>query len=64
MKNIKIEDIVKIKNEIKLLLNEINNKEQKIIDKVENNSNKIIIYKSFLENIIEEYHLICKKIYE
>ena len=57
------EQIIKIKNEIKILLNEIKEKEKKIIDKVNKNSNDILVYKAYLEDIIEEYHLICKKIY-
>jgi hypothetical protein len=57
------EQIIKIKNEIKILLNEIDEKEKKLIDKVNKNSNDILVYKTYLEDIIEEYHLICKKIY-
>lgn len=59
-----LNDIIKIKNEIKILLNDIDEKEKKIIERVNKNSNDILIYKTYLEDIIEEYHLICKKIYK
>ena len=64
MDNITLEDVIKIKNEIKSLLNEIDEKEKIIIEKVKTNSRDIQIYKTYLEDIIEEYHLICKKIYK
>lgn len=64
MNNINFEDIIKIKNELKMLLNDMDEKEEKIIEKVKNNSHEILVYKTYLENLIEEYHLICKKIYK
>ena len=64
MNNINFEDIIKIKNELKILLNDMDEKEEKIIEKVKNNSYEILVYKTYLENLIEEYHLICKKIYK
>jgi len=63
MENKSLEDIYKIKNEIKLLSDEIENKKVNIINKIENNIENIIIFKTYLENIIDEYHLICKKIF-
>lgn len=59
-----MEDIIKIKNEVKVLLNEIEEKEKNIIEKVRDNTHEILVYKMYLENIIEEYHSICKKIYK
>lgn len=64
MDNITLEDVIKIKNEIKSLLNEIDEKEKIIIEKVKTNTRDIQVYKTYLEDIIEEYHLICKKIYK
>jgi hypothetical protein len=64
MNNINLNDVIKIKNEIKILLDEIDDKEEKIIKKVENNTRDILVYKTCLEEIVEEYHLICKKIYK
>jgi hypothetical protein len=61
--NINYEDVVKIKNEIKILLDEVEKKENILIEKVEKHTYDILIYKSYLEDIIEKYHLICKKIY-
>jgi hypothetical protein len=55
--------IEKIKNEIESLLKEINEKEEVIVEKVGNNTNDILLYKTYLESVIEEYHLVCKKIY-
>ena len=63
MDNINYEDIIKIKNEIKILLSEVEKKENNLIGQVENNTHNILIYKSYLEDIIEKYHLICKQIY-
>lgn len=64
MNDINMEDIIKIKNEVKVLLNEIEEKEKNIIEKVRDNTHEILVYKMYLENIIEEYHSICKKIYK
>ena len=63
MDDINYEEIVKIKNEIKILLSDIEKREKNLIKKVETHSDNILIYKSYLEDIIEKYHLICKKIY-
>jgi hypothetical protein len=63
MDDINYEDIVKIKNEVKILLSEVEKKENILVEKVEKNTHDILIYKSYLEDIIEKYHLICKKIY-
>ena len=63
MDDINYEDIVKIKNEIKILLGEVEKRENILIKKVEKHTDDILIYKSYLEDIIEKYHLICKKIY-
>ena len=58
-----LDDIIKIKNEIKLLLGEIETKEDKLIEKIETNMQNTLIFKSYLEDIIEKYHSICKQIY-
>jgi hypothetical protein len=63
MSNIEKKDIQEMKNEIKKLLSSLEKKETLIIGKIEKNMYNILIFKSYLENIIEEYHLICKKIY-
>jgi len=63
MDDLNYEDIVKIKNEVKILLSEVEKKENILIEKVEKHTHDILIYKSYLEDIIEKYHLICKKIY-
>ena len=63
MDNINYEDIIKIKNEIKILLSKVEKKEINLIERVENNTHNILIYKSYLEDIIDKYHLICKHIY-
>jgi hypothetical protein len=39
-------------------------KENNLLEKVKYNTDNILIYKSFLEEIIEEYHNICTKIYK
>jgi len=64
MNDINMEDIIKIKNEIIVLLKEIEDKEKIIIEKVRDNTHDILVYKMYLENIIEEYHSVCKKIYK
>ncbi len=58
MKNLQI-----ILDEIKILLINVENKEKELLELNNINSNNIIMYKSFLENIINEYHSVCKKIY-
>lgn len=63
MDDINYEDIIKIKNEIKILLDEVEKKENILIEKIEKHTHDILIYKSYLEDIIEKYHSICKKIY-
>ena len=63
MDDINYEEIVKIKNEIKILLSDIEKREKNLIKKVEIHTDNILIYKTYLEDIIEKYHLICKKIY-
>jgi hypothetical protein len=56
-------DIIKIKNEIKLLVKSIDIKENQLYEQNVKNINNIIIYKKFLEDMISEYHIACKKIY-
>lgn len=64
MKNIDLENISEIKNEIKFLLNDIEKKEILLIEDLKKNKESINFYKNCLEEIIEEYHLLCKKIYK
>jgi hypothetical protein len=59
-----MDNIVKIKNEIKILMDDIENKENIILEKIKTNQQDIDIYKAFLENIIEEYHNVCLKIFK
>jgi hypothetical protein len=56
-------DIYKIKNEIEKLMNSIEIKEKELTTINNNNNKNIKIYKSFLEDMIMEYHNVCKKIY-
>ncbi len=64
MSDINFNNINIIKKEIKALLDEVNKKEKIIIEEVRENTQDILIYKQCLETIIEEYHIICKKIYK
>jgi ribosomal 50S subunit-associated protein YjgA (DUF615 family) len=56
-------NIIKSKNEIKKMIVEIEVEEEKIVKLSENNINRIEMYKKFMENIITEYHNICRKLY-
>jgi hypothetical protein len=55
-----INDIKEIKNEIVELNDMIDSKCIDIYNKNEENENKILKYKSYLENIILEHHKTCK----
>jgi hypothetical protein len=55
-----INNIKEIKNEIIELNNMIDNKCIDIYNQNEENENKILKYKLYLENIILEHHKICK----
>ena len=59
-----IRNILKIKSEINEILSDLDQREKKITDEINQNSDNITLYKLCLENIIEEYHFICKKIYK
>ncbi len=59
-----LDNIIKIKDEIKFLLKDIEEKENLLVNDLEKSNNKIIMLKACLEEIIEEYHLVCKKIYK
>jgi len=59
-----LNNIVKIKDEIKFLLKDIEEKEKLLVNELEKSNNKIIMLKTCLEDIIEEYHLVCQKIYK
>lgn len=59
-----IKNINSIKNEIIELDYMIDNKCLDIYNKNEDNENKILKYKSYIENIILEHHKICKKMFE
>lgn len=60
----KLDNIIKIKDEIKFLLKEIEEKEKMLVSDLEKSNNKIMMLKTCLEEIIEEYHLVCQKIYK
>lgn len=64
MINNNLENIIKIKEEIKNLLKDIEVKEKTLIEDLEKSNNKILILKTCLEEVIEEYHMVCKKIYK
>lgn len=57
----KIEEIIK---DIYELLKEMDKLEIKIIDNTIENEKKINNYKNNLDDIINEYHNLCKKIYK
>jgi hypothetical protein len=59
-----LDNIIKIKDEIKFLLKDIEEKEKILVNDLEKSNNKIMMLKTCLEEIIEEYHLVCKKIYK
>jgi|LakMenEpi03Aug12_release.lakeMendotaPanAssembly.Ray.scaffolds.fasta_scaffold1424108_2 hypothetical protein len=59
----KIEKITKVKNEIKKILIEVQEKENNLLKEIEKNTYNNLIFKSQLEDIIDEYHSVCKKIY-
>ena len=60
---INISNIKKIRNEILLIMKSLEEKEQKLIDINNENINSIETYKFFIQEIITEYHGVCKKIY-
>jgi hypothetical protein len=64
MENNDLENVLKIKNEITYLLKDIDKKENNLLETIKNNMHNILVYKSFLEDIIEEYHNICTQIYK
>ena len=59
----KIDKIIKVKNEIKKILLEVEEKENNLLKEIEKNTYNNLIFKSQLEDIIDEYHSVCKKIY-
>lgn len=59
-----LNNIIKIKDEIKFLLKDIEEKEKLLVSDLEKSNNKIMMLKTCLEEIIEGYHLVCKKIYK
>lgn len=60
----KLKDIVKIKNEIKNILEEIDSKENILIQQFEENNYKLSLLKNYLEDVIEEYHIVCRNLYK
>lgn len=58
-----LKDIDDIKNEIIELNNMLDKKCFDIYNQNNNDENKIIIYKNYLETIILEYHKVCKIIF-
>ncbi len=64
MNPVDLENIIKIKNEIDILLKEIGKKEIIIAKKLEKNIKINNYYKLCMENVIENFHDVCKKIYK
>jgi len=60
----KIEKINLVIKEIKNLLKNIQINENSIIKEIDENLQNSLIYKTYLEHVIEEYHLVCKQIYD
>ncbi len=65
MKNTKlnVNNIKQIHSEIKKIMKSIDEKEKNLIDINNKNINLIEKYKFFMEELITEYHDVCKKIY-
>ncbi len=57
-------NILNITKDFRELIKELDEKENILSEKISNNTTDILVYKTILENVIEEYHLICKKIYK
>ena len=62
-KNFDINNINKIRNQIVSVMKSIEKKEQNLIDINNKNNNLIETYKLFIQELITEYHNVCKKIY-
>lgn len=58
-----MENIDTMINEIKSLIVKVENKEKELELLNTINTNNTVIYKNMLENIINEYHQVCKKMY-
>jgi hypothetical protein len=58
-----INNIKKIRNEIIKIIKTIDEKERGLIDINNHNNDLIETYKFFMEQLINEYHKVCKKIY-
>ena len=56
-------NIKKIHSEIVKIMKTIDEKEKTLIDINNKNNNLIEKYKFFMEELITEYHGVCKKIY-
>ena len=64
MSNIKSTiELIKIRNEIKDILDPIEKKEKELDKLNQINMNETNRYKKYLEDIITEYHNVCKKLY-
>lgn len=64
MDNLNVDKLIKIKNEIKILLDTIDEQEEKLNKENWENLTKITLYKNYMENIISEFHDSCKRIYK
>ena len=60
---VNISNIKKIRKEMITIMKSIEEKESNLIDKNNQNINLIETYKFFIEELITEYHGVCKKIY-
>ena len=56
-------ELIKIRNEIKDILDPIEKKEKELDKLNQINMNETNRYKIYLEDIITEYHNVCKKLY-
>lgn len=64
MNNSDLDNILKVKNEIEFLLVDIEQKENVLTEQFKLNALNLVTFKTYLEDLIEEYHNVCKKIYK
>jgi len=62
-RKLNVNNIKQINSEIKKIMKSIEEKEKNLIDINNKNINLIEKYKFFMEELITEYHSVCKKIY-
>ena len=62
-RKLNVNNIKQINSEIKKIMKSIEEKEKNLIDINNKNINLIEKYKFFMEELITEYHGVCKKVY-